>query len=72
MRKADVFIHDVHAGVLEEIALPVKGKKSKLDGRILIDYFGRDRLGLQPKVIASVIDNIEKALPVCSKFYSLR
>jgi serine/threonine-protein kinase HipA len=47
----------------EEIALPVKGKKRKLDGDVLIDYFGRERLGLNRKIISSVIDDLVQALP---------
>ncbi|MBC2711219.1 MAG: HipA domain-containing protein [Desulfosarcina sp.] len=47
----------------EEIALPVKGKKRKLDGGVLIDYFGRERLGLNRKIISSVIDDLVQALP---------
>jgi serine/threonine-protein kinase HipA len=47
----------------EEIALPVKGKKSKLDVGILIDYFGRIRLGLNDKIISSVINDIRRVMP---------
>jgi serine/threonine-protein kinase HipA len=42
----------------EEIALPIKGKKRKLDREILIDYFGRIRLGLNPKIISSLFDDL--------------
>ena len=48
----------------EEIALPVKGKKRKLDAGILIDYFGRARLGLNQKIISSVLNELVKAIPV--------
>jgi len=40
----------------EEIALPVKGKKRKLNRSIMIDYFGRDRLGLTDKALTKVLD----------------
>jgi serine/threonine-protein kinase HipA len=45
----------------EEIALPIKGKKRKLDREILIDYFGRIRLGLNPKIISSLFDDLNAA-----------
>lgn len=47
----------------EEIALAVKGKKSKLDAGILIDYFGRRRLGLNLKSVSSVMDELVQAMP---------
>lgn len=47
----------------EEIALPVKGKKNKLDSDILIDYFGRDRLGLNDKILSSLLENVKDAIP---------
>jgi serine/threonine-protein kinase HipA len=46
----------------EEIALSVKGKKSKLDAGILIDYFGGRRLGLNLKSVASVVDDLVQAM----------
>jgi serine/threonine-protein kinase HipA len=48
---------------LEEIALPIKGKKSKLDEEIVVDYFGRIRLGLNRKIISSVLDALRGATP---------
>ena len=47
----------------EEIALPLMGKKRKLDRSTWIDYFGVQRLGLNAKIIASVFDQIQNALP---------
>jgi serine/threonine-protein kinase HipA len=47
---------------MEEIALPVKGKKRKLDADILIDYFGKHRLGLNLKSISSVMDQLMQAI----------
>ncbi|MDY6789818.1 MAG: HipA domain-containing protein [Thermodesulfobacteriota bacterium] len=43
----------------EEIALPVMGKKRKLDRSNLIDYYGKDRLKLTDKAIKTVLDKIE-------------
>ena len=45
----------------EEIALPVKGKKSKLNRSLLIDYFGRDRLGLTEQAVTKVLEQISSA-----------
>lgn len=46
----------------EEIALPVKGKKSKLNASVLIDYFGRERCGLTEKISEHIVDQIRKAI----------
>jgi serine/threonine-protein kinase HipA len=61
----------VMSGAKEEIALPVKGKKRKLDGRVLIDYFGRERLGLNPKIITSVMDDVGRAFPIWDKWIGI-
>ena len=45
----------------EEIALPLMGKKRKLDRFNLIDYFGRDRLKLTDLAIKTVLEKIESA-----------
>jgi serine/threonine-protein kinase HipA len=47
----------------EEVALPVMGKKRKLDRSVLVDYFGGKRLGLKEKVVARVLREIQEALP---------
>ncbi|MBR9980829.1 MAG: HipA domain-containing protein [Desulfatitalea sp.] len=47
----------------EEIALPIKGKKRKLNPGILIDYFGRFRLGLNQKIISFVLDDLKGSAP---------
>ncbi len=43
----------------EEIALPIKGKKRKLDPEILVEYFGRARLGLNRKIVSSLLNELE-------------
>lgn len=48
---------------VEEIALPLRGKKKNLTRRMLVDYFGMERLGLNEKVIAKVITDIRDAQP---------
>lgn len=36
----------------EEIALPLNGKKRNLTRRILVQYFGIERLGLESRVVS--------------------
>jgi serine/threonine-protein kinase HipA len=55
----------------EEIALPIKGKKRKLDPETLIDYFGLMRLGLNGKIIASVLDALHAAAPVWDRLIEI-
>lgn len=47
----------------EELALPLRGKKSKLKRGDLIDYYGRERLKLTPKAIDRVLSDLESILP---------
>jgi serine/threonine-protein kinase HipA len=44
MRKADVFMHNIQAG-------------------ILIEYFGRSRLGLNLKSVSSIMDELVQVMP---------
>ncbi|MDR3627536.1 MAG: HipA domain-containing protein, partial [Ignavibacteriaceae bacterium] len=39
----------------EEIALPLKGKKKNLNRKILIDYWGKERLKINEKVIGQIL-----------------
>jgi serine/threonine-protein kinase HipA len=47
----------------EELALPLNGKKSKLTRRDLLDYFARERLGINDAVLRDVVSRFAKALP---------
>jgi serine/threonine-protein kinase HipA len=47
----------------EEIALSIKGKKKKLNDDLLINYFGRERCGLNNKTIERTIKSITTAIP---------
>jgi serine/threonine-protein kinase HipA len=47
---------------LEEFALPFMGKKRKLDRSILVDYFGRERLGINEHMVLRVLAEISNAL----------
>src|SRR5262249_28509470 len=46
----------------EELALPLRGKKSNLTRADLVDYFGKERLHLLPEMIKEVLDRLQKAL----------
>jgi serine/threonine-protein kinase HipA len=45
---------------IEEMALTLNGKKNKLNRENLVDYFGKERLGLTPITIQKTLDSIEK------------
>ena len=47
----------------EEIALPLRGKKRKLNRTLLVEYFGRQRLALNRNLISKVLGEIEAAVP---------
>ena len=47
----------------EELALPLNGKKSNLTRRDLVDYFARERLGIQEAVLSDVFSRFTQALP---------
>ncbi len=58
-------------GEKEEIALPIKGKKRKLDIELLIDYFGRIRLELNRKIISSLLADLDAVASVWDKLISI-
>ena len=43
---------------LEEIALPVSDKRSNLTSKVLIDYWGKERLKLNDVVISQILEAI--------------
>ena len=47
----------------EEIALTLKGKKSNLKAADFVDYYGKERLQLNEKTIASILEQMKKATP---------
>lgn len=47
----------------EELALPLKGKKSNLSRADLVDYFAAERLGLTESAVEDVLTQIREALP---------
>jgi serine/threonine-protein kinase HipA len=50
-------------GDIEEIALPLYGKKKKLTPVLLLDYFGRERCGLTERIIEQTVETIKNAHP---------
>lgn len=47
------------ANPVEEIALPLKGKKNKLSRNIIVEYWGKERLQLNNQVIDQALNSIE-------------
>jgi len=47
----------------EELALPVRGKRARLTRADLIDYYGRERLGLRAPVINAILRDLAAAQP---------
>jgi serine/threonine-protein kinase HipA len=48
----------------EEIALPLRGKKSRLNPEDLVKYYGQERLGLSENITDSELERFSKALPL--------
>jgi serine/threonine-protein kinase HipA len=46
---------------IEEIALPLHGKKSKLNSSDLFDYFGKQRLGLSTNILEEELEKFRQA-----------
>jgi len=46
--------------ITEEIALPISGKKSNLTSKVLIKYWGKERLKLNENVMNQIIEEIKK------------
>ncbi|CDR34236.1 HipA domain-containing protein [Criblamydia sequanensis] len=61
----------------EEIALPIRGKKSRLNRKDLVEYFGMERLGLSKKILEEEILRFKKSQEewktlIAESFLSLR
>jgi len=48
---------------IEEIALPLRGKKKKLTRGIWIEYFGKERCGLNSRTIEEILAEFKEAVP---------
>ncbi|HUJ10523.1 MAG TPA: HipA domain-containing protein [Verrucomicrobiae bacterium] len=46
----------------EEIALPLNGKKSGLSKKDVFDYFGRERLEINEKVLAEMVERLQESI----------
>lgn len=55
----------------EEIALPIMGKKKKLTGKILIEYYGKENLKLNDKIINQVCEDIKQSFPAWKDLVSV-
>jgi serine/threonine-protein kinase HipA len=51
----------------EELALPVKGKKSKLTRNDLLNYFARERLQINERILSDVQSRFAKAMKAWSE-----
>ena len=47
----------------EELAVPLRGKKSKLTRKDFLEYFGKERLKLNGKAIEECLSQLQRALP---------
>ena len=47
----------------EEIALPINEKTNNLTRKDIIDYYGRERLGVNIEVITQILDEFKKIIP---------
>lgn len=47
--------------VQEEIALPLMGKRKKLTRKILIDYYGKEHLKINDKVVMQICEELERS-----------
>ncbi len=61
------------ANPIEEFALPLKGKKSKLNKNILVEYWGKERLGLNDQLLnqtlSTINDNFESWVALINKSF---
>lgn len=47
----------------EEIALPLRGKRSGLGRKDIVDYFGRERLEINDRVLSETLANFQQVIP---------
>lgn len=55
----------------EEIALPIKGRKNNLSKFDLFDYFASERMNLNPRIIAKVIQEFQNVIPKWKNLISI-
>ncbi len=47
----------------EEIALPLNGKKNKLNKKLFVEYYGYERLSLNKSIVINILTSLESVLP---------
>ncbi|OFZ79645.1 MAG: phosphatidylinositol kinase [Bdellovibrionales bacterium RIFOXYD1_FULL_53_11] len=55
----------------EEMALPIRGKKSGLTKGVLVEYFGMERLGIERNVLTSVVNELRGSIPAFQKLIAI-
>lgn len=50
--------------VKEEIALPINSKKNNLTRKDIIDYYGRERLGINSEVMRQILNEFKDLIPI--------
>jgi len=48
---------------IEELALPLAGKKRKLNRELLVNYYGKEHLRLSDKTIRQILNELQTAIP---------
>ncbi len=61
----DLLNTSIVVGTKEELALPLRGKKSNFSRNDLVVYYGVERLGLPGSVIEEVLEPIRQQIPAC-------
>ncbi len=56
---------------IEENALPIRGRKKKLSQTVWLDYFARERLQLNDRIITDVLNELSAALPEWKKLLDI-
>jgi len=67
----DFLNSSVISSAKEELALPLNGKKSNINRKDLVDYYGVDRMGLTKKMTDFELKKIEEMLPKWKAFIDI-
>jgi serine/threonine-protein kinase HipA len=55
----------------EELALPLRGKKSRFTKSDFIDYLGKERLQLTEETIRTILEQIKNSIPACERLIEI-
>lgn len=61
----------VLANPTEEMALPLQGKKSNFSRDIFVEYFGKERLGMNEKVLGTIEKEFRQAYPAWERLVEI-